>query len=138
MAAAALENVELFHTVRTDQEQLRAILTSSSDGIAIIGLNRFFIEANAAFGRIFGIESEQVVGMECMELFCCEEEGSHELCRDLCMIRKALAQNQALPYREIDLNIKGSSRSVGLSISISMRLLRICCLSHGPILGRSV
>ena len=37
MAAADLENVELFYRVRTDQEQLRAILASSSDGIAIVG-----------------------------------------------------------------------------------------------------
>ncbi len=117
MAAAALENVELFYKVRTDQEQLRTILASSSDGIAIVGLNKCFIEVNPAFGRIFGIESEQIVGMECMELFGCEEEGCHTLCRDVCMIHKALQQDEPLPYVEIDLCIKGASRSVGLSVT---------------------
>ncbi|MFL5655550.1 MAG: ATP-binding protein [Ktedonobacteraceae bacterium] len=117
MAAAALENVELFYRVRTDQEQLRAILVSSSDGIAIIGDDKCFIEVNPAFGRIFGVDPEQVVGMECMELFCCEDEASHGCCRDLCMVRKALQQDQALPYLEIDLFIKGAPRSVGLSIT---------------------
>ncbi len=117
MAAAALENVELFYKVRTDQEQLRTILASSSDGIAIVGLNKCFIEVNPAFGRIFGIDSEQIVGMECMELFRCEEEGCHTLCRDVCMIHKALQQDEPLPYVEIDLCIKEVSRSVGLSVT---------------------
>src|SRR5205085_978257 len=128
--AAALENVELFYRVRTDQEQLRMILASSSDGIAIAGADRCFIEVNPAFGRIFGIDPEQVVGMECMELFCCscgedegrDESGSYGLCgRDksgpYCMVHKALQQDQALPYVEVDFNINGSPRSVGLSIT---------------------
>src|ERR1700674_4203121 len=37
MAAAALENVELFHRVRADQEQWHAIWSASSDGIALVG-----------------------------------------------------------------------------------------------------
>ena len=73
MAAAALENVELFHRVRTEQEQLSAIVTASSDGIALVGVNGCFIEANPAFGRIFGLEAEEVAGMECLELFGCEQ-----------------------------------------------------------------
>src|SRR5438270_987853 len=117
MAAAALENVELFYRVRTDQEQLRTIVASSSDGIAFIGANKCFIEVNPAFGRIFGVDPEQVVGMECMELFCCEEEGCHTLCRDICMIHKALQQDESLSYVAVDLCIKGGPRSVGLSIT---------------------
>ena len=117
MAAAALENVELFHRVRSDQEQLRAILASSSDGIAIIGLNGCFVEANPAFGRIFEIAPEQVVGMECLELLGCEEENAHDLCSDLCMVQKALQLQEPLPYRELDLCIKDASRSIGLSIT---------------------
>ena len=117
MAAAALENVELFYKVRTDQEQLRTILDSSSDGIAIVGLNKCFIEANAAFGRIFGIDPEQIVGMECTELLGCEEEGCHALCRNICMVHKALQMDEPLPYTELDLCINGASHSVGLSIT---------------------
>ncbi len=122
MAAAALENVELFYRVRTDQEQLRAILASSSDGIAIVGVNRCFIEANAAFGRIFGIEPEQVVGMECLELLDCEgehSEGTKKVCSgaDTSMIHRALQLDQPLPYIELDLLIQGVPRSIGLSIT---------------------
>lgn len=128
MAAAALENVELFQRVRTDQEQLRAILSSSSDGIAIIGVNGCFIEANPAFGRIFGIDPRQVVGMECLELFECEEGGSHESCQKLCMVHQALQQQEALPYVEIDLQIQGASRSVGLSLTSVSTAHKPLCL----------
>jgi len=132
MAAAALENVELFHMVRTDQEQLRAILASSSDGIALLGVNACFIEANDAFGRIFGIDAEQIVGMDCMELLGCEEERGnpeHPWCRDLCGVHNALQQEQALPYTEVDLTIQGVSRSVGLSLTrVSTKNKPVCLM----------
>jgi PAS domain S-box-containing protein len=116
MAAAALENVELFHRVRTDQEQLRAILTESSDGIAIIGVNGCFLEVNPSFGRIFSMEPEQIVGMECLELFGCED-CSREECRDICTIQKAIQEQRVLPYIEADVNMQGTTRSLGLSIT---------------------
>ncbi len=129
MAAAALENVELFHMVRTDQEQLRAILASSSDGIALLGVNACFIEVNAAFGRIFGIEAEQIVGMDCVELLGCDEEESTTRCRELCMVHDALQQEEPLPYTEVDLTIKGVSRSVGLSITrVSTKNKPVCLM----------
>ena len=127
MAAAALENVDLFYKVRTDQEQLRAILASSSDGIAIVGLNKCFIEANPAFGHIFGIDSEQIVGMECSELLGCDEE-CHKLCRSICMVHKALQLDEPLPYTEIDLCINGASHSVGLSITPVSAATKPLCL----------
>ncbi|GAC1381147.1 MAG: hypothetical protein NVSMB33_07670 [Ktedonobacteraceae bacterium] len=120
MATAALENVELFYQVRTDQEQLRTILASSSDGIALLGVNKCFIEVNSAFGRIFGVEAEQVVGMECMKLLGCKEEDTHgtkTACGELCMVHKALQLDQSLPYVELDLSIQGTARSIGLSIT---------------------
>jgi PAS domain S-box-containing protein len=128
MAAAALENLELSHHVRTDQEQLRAILTESSDGIAIIGVNGCFLEVNPAFGRIFGMEPQQIVGMEYMELLGCDQDSTHETCREICMIQKAIQQQQALSYIEVDLNIQGSSRSLGLSITPISSTNRPFCL----------
>lgn len=115
MAAAALENTSLFQKVRSDQEQLRAILSSSSDGIAVLGIDSCFIEVNAAFGHLFGREPAQIIGMECMELFTCnEEEGP---CRELCMINRAFQEEKPLPYVELDLQIQGTPHSLGLSIT---------------------
>ena len=144
MAAAAVENVELFHRVRTDQQQLRAILSSSSDGIALLGVNACFVEANAAFGRIFGIDATQIAGMECMELLGCEtesdeeddtaplreqsEQQSHSECRNLCMVHRALQQEEPLPYIELDLTIQGVSRSIGLSLTPVATMSQPFCL----------
>src|SRR6266567_3080593 len=88
MVAAALENADLFQKVRADQEELRAILSSSSDGIALLDENACFIETNEAFGRIFDIEVAQIVGMECMELLGLHEEDGRECDGDHCKIKK--------------------------------------------------
>ena len=117
MAAAALENSELFQQVRADQEQWRAIWSASSDGIALVALNGCFIEANPAFGRIFGIDAQQVAGMECMELFGCQEEDGHEACRDLCLLHRAMQEQETLPYIEIDVPVKDAQRAIGLSVT---------------------
>ena len=130
MAAAALENVELFQRVSTEQEQLSAIVTASSDGIALAGVNGCFIEANPAFGRIFGLAAEEVVGVECLELFGCEhaEDDEQAMCHDLCIIQKALQLEQPLPYSEVDLTINGASRCIGLSITPLVAMKRPLCL----------
>lgn len=128
MAAAALENVELFHRVRTDQEQLRAILASSSDGIALLGANACFIEANPSFGRIFGVEPERIVGMECMELLGCDGENGHGRCGELCMVHAALQLRRPLPYVEIELQVNGAARTIGLSITPVSTTSKPLCL----------
>ncbi|MGH2494693.1 MAG: GAF domain-containing protein [Ktedonobacteraceae bacterium] len=128
MAAAALENVELFYRVSADQVQMRAIWSASSDGIALVGVDACFTEANPAFGQIFGIDPQQIVGMECLELFACEDEGGHEACRELCLIQRALQEGSALPYMEIDLPVQGVSRSIGLSITPVLLANRSFCM----------
>ncbi len=129
MAAAALENVELFHRVRTDQEQLRAILASSSDGIALLSEQNCFIEANAAFARIFGIDAERIVGMECMELLGYESEDLEQIpSAEFYKIHNALQQQTEMPYTEIDLTIQGVARSVGLSFTCVSTKNKPLCL----------
>jgi PAS domain S-box-containing protein len=122
ISVAALENVELFHLVRTDREQLRAILTESSDGIALVGVNARFIEANPTFGRIFGIDPSRVAGKEFQELLGYDDDAAqNELlsasAAELSEINTALQQQQALSSIELNLHIKGVPRSVGLSVT---------------------
>lgn len=128
MAAAALENVELFYQVRSDQEELRAILTSSSDGIALLDENACFLEVNAAFGRIFDMEPQRVAGMECVELLGCDLEDGPQCCLEQCMIRKILQQGQAQPYIELDLRILEQARSIGVSITPVSTTSKPLCL----------
>ena len=117
MAAAALENIALFHRVRTDQEQWRAIWDASSDGIALLGADTCFIEANPAFEQMFGHSPQQITGMELLELFGCSEEEPQAECQGLSQIQAALQSQRPLPYIEVDLPIKGNVRSIGLSIT---------------------
>lgn len=99
----------------TLQKIVQTILSSSSDGIAIVDINGCFIEANPAFGRIFGREPEQVVGMPCQELFNCRDV--HTLCSDVCMMHKTLQLQQPLTNVELNLSINGTPRSVELCIT---------------------
>ncbi len=109
------------------QELLRAILTQSSDGIAIIGVNGCFLEVNPAFGRIFGMEPEQIIGMECLALFGYDDNTGEES-RETCMIQQAIQEQQIMPYIEIDLHIQGASRSLGLSLTPISSTGRPLCL----------
>ena len=117
IAAAALENVTLFHKVRSEREQLRAILTASSDGIALLDSYHSFIEVNGAFCNLFSIEQEQVLGMECIELLQGSEVDEAVLNEDLRKVQQALDCSEALPYTEIDVQIKGVPRSLGISLT---------------------
>jgi PAS domain S-box-containing protein len=128
MAAAALENVSLFQRVRSDQEQLRAILSASSDGIALLGVDACFTEVNAAFGRLFGRDPEEIAGMEFMELFNNDEEDEDNDHHEIFSINRALQDEKPLPYVEIDLMVQGTSRSLGLSITPIPKLDSPLCL----------
>lgn len=106
--------------LRADQEQMRALWNASSDGIALLGPDTCFIEANPAFGQIFGIDPRHIAGMKCLEVFKCEGESGYEApdeSEPLLAIQRALQEISMLPYREIDLSIKGVSRSIGLSVT---------------------
>ena len=102
------------------QEQLNTILATSSDGIALVDAKSRFIEVNAAFANIFGVNLDQLVGTDCLPLFQIQQDNdSHEsdTSRNACTIQQALEQHQPLPYLELDLKIKGLPRTVGLTIT---------------------
>lgn len=117
MAAAALENIALLQRVRTDQEQWRAIWNTSSDGIALLDIGACFIEANPAFGNIFGSDPQQMTGMEWLELFGCSEEEAQRDCPEMLVIALALREQRSLPYVEVELLVKGAMRAIGLSVT---------------------
>lgn len=117
--------------LRADQEQMRALWNASSDGIALLGSDTRFIEANPAFGQIFGIDPQEIGSMECLALFASEDDGtdaSREESEALMAIRRALQEGCTLPYREIDLAIKGVSRSIGLSVTPVLLANRPACM----------
>lgn len=107
---------------------LQAILVASSDGIAIVGIDGDFLEANAAFGRIFSMDPRQPVGMKCSEVLGCKGTDGHICCRELCMVQKVLQQEQPLPPVEIDLAFQGTLRSVSLTVTPTETKNRRLCL----------
>jgi PAS domain S-box-containing protein len=117
MAAAALENIALYQRVRTDQEQWRAIWEASSDGIALLGIDACFIEANPAFAQMFGHSPQEIGGLEFLELCGCSAETPDGACQDLSQIQAALQEQRARQYIEVDLPMRGVVRSIGLSIT---------------------
>ncbi len=119
-AVLAFVNARQADQLRAQQEQWRAIWSASSDGIALVGADACFIEANPAFGHIFGIDLQQVVGKKCLELFAREDENEREAWEESELgraLHRALREGSAVPSMEIDLSIKGASRSIGLSIT---------------------
>src|SRR5579859_2501340 len=117
--------------LRADQEQMRALWNASSDGIALLGPDTRFIEANPAFGQIFGLDPLDIAGMECLALFASGDDGEHqsqEESEPLIAIQRALKDGSALPYREIDLSIYGVSHSIGLSVTPVLQANRPACM----------
>ncbi len=105
--------------LETLQEQLRIILATSSDGIALVDTTSQFIEVNTTFANIFGVDSAQLVGTDCLSLLQSQDNNTQESTASppACTIKQALEQPQPLPYLELDLKIKGQPRTVGLTIS---------------------
>ncbi len=126
-AVLAFVNARQAEIARSQADQLRALWNASSDGIALLGPDTCFIEANPAFGQIFGIDPRHIAGIKCLEVFKCEDESgneSREGSESLMAIQRALEEGNALPYREIDLSIKGISHSIGLSVTPVLQVNR--------------
>jgi PAS domain S-box-containing protein len=95
---------------------VRALLASSSEGIALVDAAARCIEVNAAFGRIFGIAPERTIGLDCLELLGCADGEESASCSKQGIVRQALRSGQELRDVEIDLHIEGQQRTLGLSI----------------------
>ncbi len=114
---------------RLSNELLQAILAASSDGIAIVGVDGDFLEANATFGHMFGVDPEQVVGMRCVEVLGCGKEDGHVCCREGCSVEKALLQEQWLPPIRIDLTLEGTLQTISLiMVPVRTKNSRLCLM----------
>ncbi len=68
-AAAALENIQLFHRAQTARQQQEAIFASASDGIAVVSDTMALAQVNNAFARILGADPTTLVGQVCCQVF---------------------------------------------------------------------
>lgn len=102
IVAAALENVELYQTARTEREQQAAIFAAGSDGIAIVDGSLAILEANGAFARLVGQPLDRIIGRTCCDVLSHHPSasGAHE---EKCLVGLALESGEALPHVECEL-----------------------------------
>ncbi|HEX8996387.1 MAG TPA: ATP-binding protein [Ktedonobacterales bacterium] len=106
IAAAALENVELYHREQAGRQQQEALFASASDGFALIDDSLRFVMVNVAFGRYVASGPEELHGRPCCEVInaargalspatclLCQPEGH-------CLVREALDTQQARDHVE--------------------------------------
>jgi signal transduction histidine kinase/GAF domain-containing protein len=113
IVAAALENVELYQTARTEREQQAAIFAAGSDGIAIVDDSLRIQEANEAFARLVGVSLSQLAGRRCCDALARRgAEAGCGLCngRD-CQVAAALESGRALPHLECELRAPAAAAS---------------------------
>jgi K+-sensing histidine kinase KdpD len=67
IAAAALERAGLYEETRAQRDQRDAMFSSASDGFALIGGDRRFVEVNHAFAAYLGQEPEALHGQICYQ-----------------------------------------------------------------------
>lgn len=105
IVAAALENVELYQTARTEREQQAAIFAGGSDGIATVDGSLTILEANSAFARLVGLPLDKLPGRTCCEALA-TSGNECGLCRgESCKVAAALESGQALPHVECELRL---------------------------------
>lgn len=97
IAAAALENVELYHREQAGRQQQEALFASASDGFALIDESLRFVMVNVAFGRYVASGPDELKGRPCCEVIS-EARGAAAspstclLCQNegRCLLREAL------------------------------------------------
>ncbi|GCE05382.1 ATP-binding protein [Dictyobacter aurantiacus] len=115
------------HWILEDQRYLRTILQASSDGIALVGDQRHFIEANPAFGRMFALQPAEMENCSCADIFGCNGDVKPACCLKGCMIEHALRHEQSLEYAEVDITIQGTPRVLGLSVTpVALKDAPVC------------
>jgi PAS domain S-box-containing protein len=116
LIAIALEQSALFHRMRGDQEQLRAIWSANSDGVALLGDDGCVIEANESFAHIFALDANQVVGTSYLQLLAygAQSDPPTEARQT---IQQALDQKKPLAYIELAVPLQGAMRTIGLSLT---------------------
>ncbi|GLV58640.1 hypothetical protein KDH_54700 [Dictyobacter sp. S3.2.2.5] len=130
-AALSLMSVQqassIQHWISEDQRYLRTILQTSSDGIALVGEQRHFIEANPAFGRMFALQPAEIEARSCTDIFGCNGDVKPACCLKGCMIEHALRHEQSVEYAEVDVTVQGAPRVLGLSVTpVALKDAPVC------------
>lgn len=108
IAAAALENVELYDAEHAARQQQEALFDSASDGFALVDEQLRLIKVNGAFARYFAADSEMMVGQAACTIFSslASLQGMQSclLCDSVthaqCLLRKVIADRASFDHVE--------------------------------------
>ncbi len=115
--AAAFENVERFQEQRARQEQLAAIFTASSDGMALIDNDLKVIEANAAFAGSLGLVTQDVLGADVCAMLKQYAPGMCSLCEGDCLIARTIDSGEPIANVECEVVAAERGSQVGTRVS---------------------
>jgi signal transduction histidine kinase/GAF domain-containing protein len=135
LIAAALENVEHFREALAHQEQLAAIFTAASDGIALVESDMKVIEANDAFAGCVGLVPSDVLGADVCGLFKQYAPGMCSLCEGSCLIKQVLETGESVAHVECELVVAERGQKQGTRISGGWVPLRYMDFSVTPLDG---
>ena len=107
IAAAALENVELFQRELAARQQQEALFTSASDGFALVDDALRYVQVNDAFAGYVAANANELVGQLCCLTFGATLEptpsaATCQICKGSsgCLIREALERREGRDHVE--------------------------------------
>ena len=107
IAAAALENVELFQRELSARQQQEALFASASDGFAVVDDALRFVQVNDAFARYVAADANDLVGQLCCLTFGATLEptpsvATCQICKGSgeCLMREAIERRQGRDHVE--------------------------------------
>ena len=107
IAAAALENVGLYHRSQAERQQLAALFASASDGFAMIDDGLRFTQVNSAFARYVAADADALVEQPCCQVLdAATESGPNPatclLCRGApdCLLRQVMRTGASMDHVE--------------------------------------
>ncbi len=113
----ALENVERFREEQSRQEQLTAMFTASSDGMALIDSDMKVIEANDAFAGSVGRYTHDVLGNDVCELLRHFSSETCGLCEGTCLIARTMESGEPVAHVECEMVAAERDSQPGTRIS---------------------
>lgn len=107
IAAAALENVQLFQRELSARQQQEALFASASDGFAVVDDALRFVQVNDAFARYVAADPNELVGQFCCLTFGATLEptpsvATCHICKGSadCLMREAIERRQGRDHVE--------------------------------------
>ena len=114
----ALKNARLYSYVVQEKEKFGAIFINSTDGILLLDGQQRIMAMNPALERMTGWKAHEAMGRPCSEVLVCRNISGAVICETDCLLRRALAGTEGMPYLEATLHSR-DGRELEIAASVS-------------------